>query len=185
LILQTQASVYGEREILDPSVSRAYGAPHHPFKARLFLDASVLVRRVPLVEYFKLPSIQHIQESNLLCFFIAQIASASLKFGKLNENKSDPLTHHSHPTQDMSPANLTESIEQKVRAASGRNTSTLNGPSSDRFVTRQYRFISRNDYRDFFNSLSPGEARYFESPIPPDIQHEEDGSVIVGFRLPS
>jgi len=84
----------------------------------------------------------------------------------------------------MSPANLTESIEQKVRDARGSKTSALGKPSADGFI-RRYKFVSRKDYRDFFNSLSPGEASYLESPIPPDIRQEADGSVVVGFRLPS
>jgi len=87
----------------------------------------------------------------------------------------------------MSPTSLTESIEQKVQAAKGSKTVILQfkkSPGSDRSAIRQYKFISRLDYRDFFNSLSPCEAGYLESPIPPDIQPEKDGSVVIGFRLP-
>jgi hypothetical protein len=88
----------------------------------------------------------------------------------------------------MPPTSLTESIEQKVQAAKGSKTATLpfnKSPVGDRSVIRQYKFISRLDYRDFFNSLSPSEAGYLESPIPPDIRPEKDGSVVIGFRLPS
>ena len=88
----------------------------------------------------------------------------------------------------MSATNLTESIEQKVQDARGSKTATLHPnktPAADRSVIRQYKFVSRRDYRDFFNSLSPAEARYLESPIPTDICLEGDGSVVIGFRLPS
>jgi len=87
----------------------------------------------------------------------------------------------------MPPTSLAESIEQKVQAAKGSKTATLpftKSPGSDRSV-RKYKFLSRLDYRYFFNSLSPSEAGYLESPIPPDIRPEEDGSVVIGFRLPT
>jgi len=88
----------------------------------------------------------------------------------------------------MSATNLAESIEQKVQAAKGSKTATLRlnkPPSADRSDIRQYKFVSRKDYRDFFNSLSPTEVRYLQSPIPTDICLEGDGSVVIGFRLPS
>jgi hypothetical protein len=88
----------------------------------------------------------------------------------------------------MVSTNLTESIEQKVQAARGSEKAMLpfnKATVTDRFTIRQYRFISRKDYRDFFNSLSAVEARYLESPIPTDIRPEADGSIVIGFRLPS
>ena len=88
----------------------------------------------------------------------------------------------------MSLANLAESIEQKAQAARGSKTATPPPNKTrvtDRSVIRQYKFISRKDYRDFFNSLSPAEARYLESPIPTDIRPEADGSVVIDFMLPS
>jgi len=87
----------------------------------------------------------------------------------------------------MPPTSLTESIEKKVQAAKGKTVilTFVKSPVGDRSVIRQYKFISRLDYRDFFNSLSACEAGYLESPIPPDIRPEGDGSVVIGFRLPS
>jgi len=128
---------------------------------RLNDDVSVLIRKFLLVEYFQ--------------------------FDSLNEHKSESL-YYLRSTETMSLTNLTESIEQKVRAARGSKTATPppNKPLvADRSVIRQYKFISRKDYRDFFNSLSPSEARYLESPIPPDIRPEADGSVVIDFFLPS
>jgi len=144
----------------------------------------VLIRKFRLAEYFKLPSIQQTPQRNLTRFFRLQIGSPATKFLELNENTSEPVIHHGRPTQAMSPTNLTESIEQKVRDARGSKTSIPGKRSTDRFII-QYKFVSRKDYRDFFNSLSPGEASYLESPIPPDIRQEADGSVVVGFRFPS
>jgi len=86
------------------------------------------------------------------------------------------------------PPNLTESIEEQVQAAKGSKKAMLpinKQPVSGSFTIKQYKFISRKDYRDFFNSLSPVEARYLESPIPTDIRTEADGSVVIGFRLPT
>ena len=106
----------------------------------------------------------------------------------MNGRRLESVIGYRRPTEIMSPASLVESIEQKAQAAKGSKTtsSPLNTTRvTNRSVTRQYKFTSRKDYRDFFNSLSPTEANYLESPIPTDIPSEADGSVVIGFRLPS
>ena len=84
-------------------------------------------------------------------------------------------------------ANLTESIEEKIEASRGSKKTTLPSKKSretHRFVVREYKFISTKDYRNFFNSLSPLEVGYLESPIPTDVHPEADGSIVISFKLP-
>jgi len=108
------------------------------------------------------------------------------RFDSLNENRSEPLIREHRLTQPMSARRLRESIEQKVQAARGSKTATPKKPAAaDNSIIKRYKFISTKDYRDFFNSLSPAEAKYLQSPIPPDIRPQPDGSVVIGFRFPS
>jgi len=111
-------------------------------------------------------------------------SGAVARFDGLNENRSESLIREHPLTQSMSARSLTDSIEQKVQAARGSKTAPAKKQADDSVISR-YRFISTKDYRDFFNSLSPAEARYLDSPIPPDIRPQPDGSVVIGFRFPS